>query len=255
MPTACTTASCEFRAKTESKTLNRLMQTKLATPIARLMLLLSLGASLATAQTNSRNYTLLIGSGFLCDPSDASTCPAMTKAVQADTYELSGAGVFNPQSKWVNATGTFSRKSNNGNMVETGVWIASELVSFISYGVAPSALLHEKSRLNLSQLVPMRLKMPSVPMPTGGRAVFRVRLLTLSGAEKTGVLQVNCALGNVPQERSVEGTRLSLEGDRNDFSEEVGGRVIFLSMRPETSWTAKMPENRGESDSSQKTDN
>jgi hypothetical protein len=29
--------------------------------------------SLATAQTGSHNYTLLLGSDFLCDPSDASS--------------------------------------------------------------------------------------------------------------------------------------------------------------------------------------
>jgi hypothetical protein len=92
-------------------------------------------------------------------------------------------------------------------------------------------------------------------MPTGGRAVFRVRLLTLSGAAKTGVLQVNCALGNVPQERTVQGIRLSLEGDKNEFAEEVGGRVMFLSMRPETSSNAKAPANREQSDSAKKTDN
>jgi hypothetical protein len=255
MPTACTTASCEFRAKTESKNMNHLISTRFSTRIARLMLLLSLSVSLAPAQTNSRNYTLLIGSGFLCDLSDASTCPATTKAVQGDTYELSGVGVFNPQSKWVNVTGTFSHKSNNGNMVETGVWVASELVSFVSYGVAPTALLNEKSGLNAVQQVHMRLKIPFGPMPTGGRAVFRVRLLTLAGAAKTGVLQVNCALGNVPQERTVEGIRLSLEGDKNEFAEEVGGRVMFLSMRPETSSNAKAPANREQSDSAKKTDN
>jgi len=235
--------------------MDQLIPSRLATWIARLVLLLSLGASLATAQTNSRNYTIVIGSGFLCDPSDASTCPATTKATQGDTYEVSGAGMFDAQSKSVKAAGTFSHKSANGNMVDTGVWIASELVSFVSYGVAPSALLHEKSGLNPAQLVHMRLKMPSGPMPTGGFAVFRVRLLTLSGAAKTGVLQVNCAISDVPQERSVEGIRLSLEGDRNEFSEEVGGRVMFLSMRPETSSNAKAPQKREQSDSAKKPDN
>jgi hypothetical protein len=235
--------------------MNHLIPTRLTAWIARLVLLLSLGASLATAQTNSGNYTLLLGSGFLCDPEDASTCPTTTKATEGDTYEVSGAGMFDAQDRSVKAAGTFSHKSANGNVVETGVWIASELVSFVSYGVAPSALLHEKKRLNPVQLVPMRLKMLSGPMPTGGLAVFRVRLLTLSGAAKTGVLQVNCALGDVPRERSVEGIRLSLEGDRNEFSEEVGGRVMFLSMRPGTSSNAKAPENRGQSGSAQKTDN
>jgi len=222
--------------------MNHLIPTGPAMWIARLLLLLSFCAGLASAQTNSNSYTFLLGSGFLCDGNDASTCPATAKGTQGDSYEVSGAGTFDAQNKSVKAAGTFSHKSANGNVVETGVWTASELVSFVSYGIAPGALLHEKSRLNALQFAPMRLKISSGPMPTGGLGIFRVRLLSLSGAVKTGVLQVNCALGDVPRERSVEGIRLSLESERNEFSEEVSGRVMFLSMRPEASSIAKAPE-------------
>jgi len=211
--------------------MNHLIPTGLATWVARLVLLLSFCAGLATAQTNSNSYTFLVGSGFLCDASDTSNCAATAKAVQGDSYEVSGAGTFDAQNKSVKAAGAFSHKAANGSEVETGVWIASELVSFVSYGIAPAALLHEKRRLNALQFAPMHLKMSSGPMPTGGLGIFRVRLLTLAGAVKTGVLQVNCPLGDVPRERSVEGIRLSLESGRNEFSEEVGGRVMFLSMR------------------------
>jgi hypothetical protein len=206
--------------------------------IAILALLLNLCAGLATAQTNSANYTFLIGSGFLCDGSDASTCLASAKAVQGDSFELSGAGMFDEQSKSVKAAGTFSHNSANGNVVETGVWIASEFVSFVSYGVAPNAL-RERSTLNPAQWVHMRSKVLSGPMPIGGLAVFRIQLLSLSGTAKTGLLEMNCALGHVPPERSVEGIRLNLEDDSNEFSEEGSGRVMFLSMRPESSSTAK----------------
>ena len=222
--------------------MDHLLPTGLATRVARLALLSILCAGLATAQTNSDNYTFLLSSGFLCDASDVSTCQATAKAVQGDSYEMSGAGTFDAQNRSVNAAGTFSHKSANGNVVETGVWTASELVSFVSYGIAPGALLHEKSRLNALQFAPMRLKMSSRPVPTGGLAIFRVRLLTLSGAVKTGVLHVNCALGDVRRERSVEGIRLSLEGDRNEFSEEVAGRVMFLSMRPQVRAPANAPQ-------------
>ncbi|MGB9432622.1 MAG: hypothetical protein WBQ89_10305 [Candidatus Acidiferrum sp.] len=53
------------------------------------------------------------------------------------------------------------------------------------------------------------------------------------------MLQVNCALGDVPRERSVEGIRLNVERNGGEFSEEVGGRVMFLAMRPEVSTLAK----------------
>jgi hypothetical protein len=42
-------------------------------------------------------------------------------------------------------------------------------------------------------------------MPTGGLAVFRIQLLPMSGLSTTAMLQVNCALGDVPRERSVDG--------------------------------------------------
>ena len=44
-------------------------------------------------------------------------------------------------------------------------------------------------------------------------------------ASKTAALQVNCALAEVPRERSVEGIRLNFEA-KNEFSEELSGRVI-----------------------------
>ncbi len=63
--------------------------------------------------------------------------------------------------------------------------------------------------------------------------------MPLSRTTKTAVLQVNCALGDVPRERSVEGIRLTLEKNGAEFSEEVSGRVMFLAMRPEVSAPAK----------------
>jgi hypothetical protein len=101
----------------------------------------------------------------------------------------------------------------------------------------------------------MRSKVLSGPMPTGGLAVFRIQLLSLSGAAKTGLLEMNCALGYVPPERSVEGIRVSLEGERDEYSEEIGGRVMFLSMRSEPSSTAKALGKRGAFDSRPKADN
>jgi hypothetical protein len=195
-----------------------------------------------TAQNSGGNYTFLIAAGFLCDPGDSSTCPATAKSANNDSYEMSGAGTFDAQDKSVKAAGTYAHKSPNGNVLETGVWIASELVSFDSYGAAPAALMRQGAALGPAPFGPKRLPMFSGPMPTGGLAAFRIRLLPMWGASRTAVLQVNCALGNVPRERSVEGIRLSFESNGGEFSEEVGGRVMFLAMRPEVSTPAKAPQ-------------
>ena len=205
--------------------------------VASLAVLLCAGA--AEAQDNSSNYTFLVASGFLCDPGDSATCPAVVKSANGDSYEMSGAGTLNTQSKSVTAAGTFTHKSSDGTVLEAGVWIASDFVKFDSYGMAPSALLHQERALGPTPFSPKHMPVASGAIPTGGLAVFHINLLPMKGATKAASLQVNCALGDVPRDRPTEGIRLIFESDRSEFSEEVSGRVMFLSMRPEVSAPVK----------------
>jgi len=87
-------------------------------------------------------------------------------------------------------------------VLETGVWTASQLVSVDSCGFAPGALRQLGVAIGLEAEGPKLLPMSIGAMPTGGLAVFRIRLVPMSGPQLTAVLQVNCALGNVPRERS-----------------------------------------------------
>ena len=210
-----------------------------------------LGAGPAKAQSNSFNYTLLLASGFLCDPGDAATCPAVVKSANGDSYEMSGAGTLNTQSKSVTAAGTFAHKSSDGTLLETGVWIVTDLVRFNSYGVAPGALLHQERALGPVPFNPKHLPVAYGPIPTGGLAEFHIRLSPMRVTTKTAVLQVNCALGDVPRERQAEGIRLTFEGDGSEFSEEVSGRVMFLLMRPEVSAPVKPPQQKAATDSAE----
>src|SRR5208282_4136181 len=125
---------------------------------------------------------------------------------------------------------------------ETGVWITTDLISFGSYGIAPSALMRKGPAFRPPQIGAKRLPNGLDPLPTGGLAIFRILLIPIPGATKTAVLQVNCALGDVPRERPVEGIRLSFESKGSEFSEEVTGRVMFLAMRPEPGTPAKAPQ-------------
>jgi hypothetical protein len=68
-------------------------------------------------------------------------------------------------------------------------------------------------------------------MPAGGLAVFRIRLLPMSGLGRTALLQLNCALGKVPDEHSTDGIRLAFEGGGAAFDEEVSGRTMFVLAR------------------------
>jgi hypothetical protein len=182
----------------------------------------------AIAQTSNSDYILLVGSGFLCDSADSSACPAVTISADGSSIELSGAG-------------TASHKSGDGVVLETGVWVASELVSFDFYGIAPGALRREGRALGPPQFGPMRMGMFSGPMAAGGRAVLRIRVLPVSGFAKNAALEVNCALGKVPDEHQVEGIKLAFEGRGAEFDKEVSGRALFLLTRSGASAAAKAP--------------
>jgi len=195
----------------------------------------------AIAQTSNSGYILLVGSGFLCDSGDSSACPAVVKSAEGASYEMSGAGTLAPQNKSVTAAGTFTHKSTDGVVLETGVWVASELVSFDSYGIAPGALMREGRALGPPQFGGKRMPMFSGSMPAGGRAVLRIRLIPVLGFAKNATLQVNCALGKAPDEHQVEGIRLAFERGGAEFDEEVSGRALFLLTRPGASAVAKAP--------------
>jgi hypothetical protein len=59
------------------------------------------------------------------------------------------------------------------------------------------------------------------------------------------VLQVNCAMGEVPSERSVEGIRLTVERNNSEYS-EMAGRVTFLLMRSKGSGSGTTLQHAGE---------
>jgi hypothetical protein len=200
----------------------------------------------ALAQNTSGDYVFLIASGFLCDSSDSSACPAVVKSADDSAYELSGAGTFNPQSKSVTAVGTFTHKSLNGNSLETGIWIANQFVSFDSYGTAPGARMQAGSAFGPPQFGPRRMHMLSAPMEVGGLAVLRIRLLPMWGPSRTAVLQVNCALGKVPEEHQTEGIRLTLAGGGGEFDREISGRTLFLLTRPGGSAAPMVPPPEGD---------
>lgn len=88
----------------------------------------------------------------------------------------------------------------------------ANFASFDSYGPAPGAIQHQGLVLGPACFGSKRSPMYPGPTATGGLAVFRIRLSPMQGASTTAVLQVNCALGNVPRERSVEGIRVKIGG-------------------------------------------
>jgi hypothetical protein len=101
-------------------------------------------------------------------------------------------------------------KSPDGYIVTTGVWTATGLQSFESYGIAPGALLRDYPQFRTfgafskgdfvkpgpMMAGPMASMMAGPlagPIAAGGMAVIRIRLLPDAGSPADAVLQVNCA--------------------------------------------------------------
>jgi hypothetical protein len=134
--------------------------------------------------------------------------------------------------KSVTAAGAYTQKSSTGEIVTTGIWTATELLSFKSYGVAPAVLMRGAQKFKSSGFSPLGLGMLAGPMPAGGLALVRIRLLPDTGSQKDGILQVNCALGKVPANQQGDGVRLAIQEGALKFDQKVSGRTVFILRKP-----------------------
>jgi hypothetical protein len=205
-------------------------------------------------KTDTAKYNFLIASGFLCDPNYSDSCAAVARTGDGETIEISGAGTLDA-GKSVTAAGAFTEKKPTGDIAVTGVWAATGLVSFESYGIAPWALLLDYPQLRARGPFPMgKGMMPGLmgggmagPVAAGGLAVIRIRLLPDAGSPRDALLRVNCAKGRVPEDEPNDGVRLTITDGGPVFDEQVSGRTAFLLQRPmaNLAWS-KRPSTQGQ---------
>ena len=138
---------------------------------------------------------------------DPPGCPDVAMADNGDTITIAGAGTLSLHPKSITGSGTFLHQDSAGNVLGSGTWTATQLMSFKSYGVA----------------------FPGTPFGDleGGYAVIRIHLVAVSGAEFDGVLQVDCVIGNPPAGAN-EGFRLAIQGADLNFNKEVSGETLFV---------------------------
>ena len=178
--------------------------------IAALALMLSvLGASSVAADSGSANYVYLIGTEPLCGL-DPSACPDVARAANGDTIDMTGSGTLSIHPKSVSGGGDFVHKDAAGNVLGSGTWTATELLSFHSYGSAAV------------QGLPSEFE--------GGKAMIRVHLSPAAGgAGFDAILRVTCLLGDKIPASAEEGVRLAVQGILN-FNKEVSGFTLFIRL-------------------------
>ena len=143
---------------------HRLVLTFIITAVIAI-LVTDIRSSTVSSDSGSASYNFLVASGFLCEPNDSTTCPAVARAASGETIELNGAGTFTLANKSITAAGAFIHKSSTGEVVASGVWAVTELLSFQSYGLAPGALMLKVQKLKASRFFPLGLGVLAGPMP------------------------------------------------------------------------------------------
>ncbi len=190
------------------------------------------------------DYTFLVGTGSLCSSDGSAGRPAAARTDTGEVMEISGAGVFSMPNRSITAAGTYSHKNSVGELVEKGVWTAVELQNFKSYGVITAGLREGQNRIQLSRMMTLGPRLRNGPMHAGGLALIRIRLWTESGRPKEAILQVNCALGKVPENQQGDGVRVAIEESGLKFGEKVSGRAALLLRRTATDSQPKGPPGR-----------
>lgn len=159
-----------------------------------------------SAHTTSETFRYLAGTGLLCD-SDPSACPAIARESGGDTLEVTGEGNLSWRFKSVSGEGILVHRNSEGDIIGRGTWKALQLLDFQNYGCGGEGVPDEFC---------------------GGKALIRVSLKP-EGVDKiyTGILQVDCVIGDNIPEGAHEGVRLNVMGGPN-FNEEVSGFTILI---------------------------
>ncbi len=138
--------------------------------------------------------------------------PQVSQAANGEMVSITGDGVFSVHPKTVGANGTFIHSDTQGNVLGSGTWVATQLLSFQPYGCG------------------VVLGFPIPPNLCGGKLMLRVQLTSESG-QFEGILSVFCIIGPNPpnshDDESGEGARLDIIGV-NNFNKIISGGNVYV---------------------------
>jgi hypothetical protein len=140
--------------------------------------------------------------------------PNISRASNGDQVAVTGDGPFSVHPKSVNASGAFTHTDSHGNVLASGTWTATQLLTYQSYGCGV--------------VVSEGVTLP--PNFCGGMLKLRV-LLTAGSQQLPGILTVFCIVGpKAPashDEPDGEGIHLDVPGVAN-FNKIVSGMNIYI---------------------------
>jgi hypothetical protein len=142
--------------------------------------------------------------------------PNVSQASNGDQVAVTGEGEFQVHPKGVEASGRFTHTDSEGNVIATGTWQATKLLTYQSYGCG----------VVLGNPIPANF--------CGGKLKMRVGLMP-EGTDLRikGTLTVFCIIGPNPpashDDPSGEGITLVVPGHAN-FNKIVSGMNVYVRL-------------------------
>jgi len=139
------------------------------------------------------------------------------------TFGLGGCGTFTTKDKAVNMSGTFVHTDSAGNVVGSGTWVATQLISYAAYGCGVVDFDGPGG--------PPPVTIP--PFICGGALKLSV-LLTAGTQQFEGILTIFCIVGENPpnshDELAEEGVTLNIPGVINFNQVDFTGTNNFVQL-------------------------
>lgn len=182
---------------------------KLSLILGLFLVIILLSASGVLANSEMETYQFLAAADSQCPPPPgAPPCPATAIASSnGDTIVIRGNGILTVNPKTASGGGTFEHLDPDGNVLGTGTWTATELLSFKSYGPSPD----------------------TPPDWRAGKALILVHMVADGGGfEADAILTIGCRLPNIHIPGGVfEGITLNILGELN-FNQSNLGITLFI---------------------------
>jgi hypothetical protein len=201
------------------------MKRRLLVAVGLAAMLAALAAPAAVGHEENGTGNVAVTYGVTMSAPNGAKAPSGDRVRVQCTAVLGGCGTFTTKDKAVSLSGTFVHTDSGGTVVRSGTWVATQLISYESYGCGVVDFDGPGGA-------------PPVNIPPficGG--ALKVRVLLTAGTEQLeGVLTIFCIVGDNPpnshDELAEEGVTLNVPGVVNFNHVDFVGTNNFVQLTP-----------------------
>jgi hypothetical protein len=196
-----------------------------AVAIAMAVAVSALVAPAAVGHEDNGTGNIAVTYGVTMNTPNGAKAPNGDRVRVQCTFGLGGCGTFTTKDKAVDLSGTFVHTDSGGTVIGAGTWVATELISYESYGCGV-----------VDFDGPGGSPPVTIPPFICGGALKTSVLLTAGSQQFEGILTIFCIVGENPpnshDELSEEGVTLNIPGVINFNQVDFEGTNNFVQLTP-----------------------